>query len=325
MITRILTRADPQKLVKHPLSVEVYGDTCDEGFDESIKRRGVDEPIIVAADNKTIVSGVRRRNGAIKARIDDVPILVRTDLTEQIDIREAIIEANRQNERSVETRAREFRILKEIEAERAGKRQRATLKKGTSPVMENIPQREKGATRDKAAEAVGMSGKTAEHAAEVVDRIDEAHEAGDTETEEDLRETLNKKSVAAAHRKATEKPADNSASIVKDCLDRDVIDELRPQQDLRPSLTSLGNSLDKVRREIKELAAKVGGEWIESAHIEDLLKQAKRAIQHSAFYCECPVCRRELKADCNRCEGTGYVPERYKNHLSDAEKGWLEA
>lgn len=44
-------------------------------------------------------------------------------------------------------------------AEEARKRQIATLKKGVSAVVENVPQREKARSRDQAAAAVGISGK----------------------------------------------------------------------------------------------------------------------------------------------------------------------
>ncbi len=61
-----------------------------------------------------------------------------------------------------EQKAREFQKLKEIEAERAKERQ------GTrNDLVENFPQCSEGKSRDLAAAKVGMSGKTAEKAAEV--------------------------------------------------------------------------------------------------------------------------------------------------------------
>ncbi len=44
-------------------------------------------------------------------------------------------------------------------AEEAKKRQLATLRKGETPDVENVPQREQARSRDQAASAVGVSGK----------------------------------------------------------------------------------------------------------------------------------------------------------------------
>ena len=201
-IKRILTTADPTKLVKHPLSLEIYGEIPDPGFDASVAARGVDEPIVVAADGKTIISGVRRRNAAIKARMKEVPIYVRKDLVDQLDIEEAIIEANRHNEQTNEAKARAFKRLKEIEELRASIRMKSQLKQGNAPASPNLDEAAKGRADVKAAGQAGMKKTTARKAAEVVAKIDEATAAGDKETAADLRETLNTKSVDAAHKKA---------------------------------------------------------------------------------------------------------------------------
>jgi len=224
-VARILTRLNPAKLKKHPKSLEIYGEQSDEGFDESVASRGVDEPIVVAGDGKTIISGVRRCNAAIKAKLAEVPIIERRDLTDDLDIREAIVEANRHNEQTTEVKARAFRELKTIEAERAAKRRNSTLKRGNSPVQANLPEPEKGQSRDKAAVKVGMKPRTAEKAAKVVAAIDKAEASGNEKKATDLRETLNK-SVSAAHRKvAKKKPAKgqekpSAAKLVDDLMRR---------------------------------------------------------------------------------------------------------
>lgn len=329
-ITRILTKADPTKLVKHPVSLKIYGEKSDDGFDESIRLRGVDEPIVVAADGKTIISGVRRRNAAIKAGLDLVPVIERRDLTDDLDIREAIVEANRHNEQTMEAKARAYAELKEVESERAKRRQQATQNSPTHSVRGKVPTpklcekpKENGRSKDKAAEQVGVSRKTADKALAVVAKIDEAEATGDKETAAELRETL-EVSVSAAHKKAiTPKQSESTASIVHDECGRPVIDELREHQGMRAFLLATGNALDKTRRAVKDSADAHGGEWLEASHIDGLLRDAKRAIQKAAFYCECPTCQRDFKADCKRCEGTGYIPERAFGVLSDAEKGWL--
>ncbi len=57
---------------------------------------------------------------------------------------------------------------KKMQAKMAQQRRRATLKKGgTIPVPENFPEREKGDARDKAAKALGISGRMIDHAEKV--------------------------------------------------------------------------------------------------------------------------------------------------------------
>ena len=190
-ITRTLASCDPAKLVKHPTSLKIYGEKADDGFDASVKARGVDEPIVVAADGKTIVSGVRRRNAAIKAKMKLVPVITRIDLVDGLDIEEAIIEANRHNEQSMEAKARAFSRLKEIESERADKRMKSQLKQGNAPASTTSGTAGKsGRAVDVAAGQVGLGKTTAVRASEVVKKIDEAEAAGDTETATDLRENI---------------------------------------------------------------------------------------------------------------------------------------
>lgn len=100
-----------------------------------------------------------------------------------LTIEEAVIHNNRQREKTMEVKAREFKKLKEIEAERGklsqGKRTDllGNLPKGNSPVN----------ARETAAAKVGMSGKTSEKAAVVVDKIDELESQGHTEEAQDLK------------------------------------------------------------------------------------------------------------------------------------------
>ncbi|GAB6909851.1 hypothetical protein DESC_930021 [Desulfosarcina cetonica] len=82
---------------------------------------------------------------------------------DSLEEHEAVIHNNRQREKTTEVKAREFSKLKEIEAERAKRRQLAELKQNREPVVKNSPPREEtGKARDIAAKKVGMSGRTAE-------------------------------------------------------------------------------------------------------------------------------------------------------------------
>src|SRR3954466_12579175 len=97
-----LKTVDPDELLDHPFSVSIYGQDLDEAFVESIRRRGIEQPIIVAADGKTVVAGHRRRNAAKLVGLKKVPVVIRPDLKEDLEIRHAIIEANRQRVKTPE-------------------------------------------------------------------------------------------------------------------------------------------------------------------------------------------------------------------------------
>lgn len=83
------------------------------------------------------------------------------------------------------------------------------MKRGT---LGEIPAGSQSRAKEIAADAAGLSRKTAEKAVEVTHRIDELEQQGKQQDAAKLRETLNTKSVAAAHREATgepEKPTDD--------------------------------------------------------------------------------------------------------------------
>ncbi len=195
----VYSNADPTTLKNHTMNIEIYGDKPNDEVTESIKKKGIITPIVITNDD-VIISGHTRNQSAKILGLDEVPVLVRGDLTDELDIREAIIEANKQREKTTEIKAREFQCLKEIEAERAKKRQKKGKK---TDLKENLPEGQKGGqSRDIAAKKVGMSGRSAEDAAEVVEAIDELEAEGETEQAEELRKTLNR-SVSAAKKKAT--------------------------------------------------------------------------------------------------------------------------
>jgi hypothetical protein len=80
-----------------------------------------------------------------------------------IDAERFLIEANRQRVKTKVQRLQEYKRLKEIETALAKERQQEQLKRGKdSPVRANLPQRENGKARDKAAETVGLKPRTAE-------------------------------------------------------------------------------------------------------------------------------------------------------------------
>jgi len=198
----IFNKVDPKNLKNHLLNIKLYSDKPDEELKKLIDENGILEPIVITTDN-TIISGHRRNQCAKMLGLKEVPVIIRQDLTDPLEIEKTLILSNKQREKTTELKAREYQRLKEIEAEQAEKR----MKTGKTDPKVNLPEgQKKGQSRDIAAKEVGMSGSTAEKASKVVEKIDELEEAGEVEEAAELRETLNKSVSGAARKIAPEKP-----------------------------------------------------------------------------------------------------------------------
>lgn len=245
-------RVKIDKLKNHRLNAQVFGEISsskeDTEFVASIKSRGILQPLIVTADF-TVISGHRRRQGAGRAGLLEVPCIVRRDLVDQADIDRAWFDANRNREMTIEQKARWFKVLEKIESDKAEKRQ----KTGKSDLASNLTQGRKLEASTVAAKEVGMSRNTAKAAAAVVDVIDKKEKAGDTETAEKLRQTLNTKSVRAARKEADRvsgKPEPEKPAKVKNGAEKSpakLIDKLT-----REHISPLVKGLDSVARIIGE-------------------------------------------------------------------------
>jgi len=186
----IFKRLDPAKLRPHPKSISIYGDQPCQELIDSVAARGVMEALVLAADEKTVLSGRRRRQAAIAARLPTVPCTIRLDLTDSLDMREAVLDANIRNERTNEQRAREFQERKEIEEARALLRRKATqfgrvAGGGSTPAPQPAPS-ERGEAAEIAAHSVGWSVPTAEQATDVLLAVHKAKQAGREEEAERL-------------------------------------------------------------------------------------------------------------------------------------------
>jgi hypothetical protein len=196
----------PEDLHEHPVSLEIYSAgggarEFDGDLMPSIEEHGVLEPLR-ATNDLTLLAGHRRRQCAIDLRIDSVAVLVcQQDLSAEDQVIE-IVEANRSRDKTKAQRAREFMKLAEAKAELARKRQRT----GKKDLAKKVAQGRRATAKDEAAADVGLSRPTAEKAAAVVKEIDKAAAAGETERAADLLDTLNNKSVSAAHEKAKVSP-----------------------------------------------------------------------------------------------------------------------
>ena len=176
-------------LSPHPMNDKIYGRDVDASFVSAVKRNGIYTPLLITHDNK-VISGHRRLEAAKQAGIREVPVVL-FDSSDELDIHEAIVAANRQRQKSNEQTAREFKVLLAVETERA---------KARMGGRENFPQDMRGKACDIAAAKLGISGRHAEHAADVVDKIDQLKAEGKTDEADDLRQRL-KKSVNGAFKR----------------------------------------------------------------------------------------------------------------------------
>ena len=142
MIIRMLPLS---KLYTHPLNARIYGAAePDQALIQSIEAVGVLNAIIVDRNGR-ILSGTRRwkackilaqhhKNG----RFNQIPVGIFDG--SDVEAERRLIHANRQRDKTLEQKAREYRELLRLETELAKQRMVATLKKVlTAPLGENFP------------------------------------------------------------------------------------------------------------------------------------------------------------------------------------------
>lgn len=305
------------ELRNHPLNLKVFGELANSGPDaelvESVKVNGILQPILVTATN-VVLSGHRRKLAAVRAGLKEVPVIVRHDITGGLEGDRAWFEANRNREMTVEQRALWYEQRAEIEAMAAKEREKSGKKVDPEPKGQNVPR--VGKAKDLAAREAGIDKRTADKAVEVVHKIKEAEAAGDVETAADLRETLNTKSVAAAHRKATAKPPVESPASLVDAIGCEVPKQLNAAASTAAALETLARKLDPIRREAERIGQVEGGEFVEMATVNRLIRELKTAIGHAAYWTACPRCDGKK---CDRCKH-GWIPRCKSGQLSAEDK-----
>lgn len=185
-------------LRSHPDNARIYGDHADTDLIESIRAKGILNPLLITSDGR-VISGNRRLEAARRLNLSTVPVVLYGS-NDELDILEALIESNRQRHKTNEQLGREADALMSVEAERARRRQavRSVL------LSENFPEVKPGRASDVVGEKLGVSGKQVEKAATVVRAIDGLAQSGKKREAEQLRSTLNNKSVHAAYSQARE-------------------------------------------------------------------------------------------------------------------------
>jgi len=117
-----ISEADPNELRPHPRNTDIYGDTDDperleDTFVESIREKGVLEPLVVT-DDKKVISGHRRRLAAVETETNTVPVRF-AEFSTDLGEREALIEFNRQRQKTPGQIINEFEEILAIEQQRA--------------------------------------------------------------------------------------------------------------------------------------------------------------------------------------------------------------
>lgn len=151
----------------HPLNERLYGqEELPEPFLVSVRKKGILAPLAVKEDG-TIISGHRRLQAALATGLEFVPVEI-VHYENELDEREAIIEFNRQREKTFSQKMAEAEELKAVESERARLRQAHGQTAPGKNACGNVSTSDNGKTRDKVAATIGIgSGRTYEKAAKV--------------------------------------------------------------------------------------------------------------------------------------------------------------
>jgi len=178
-----ISEADPSNLKPHPKNAEIYGDTddvddLDETFKKSVAEKGVLEPLVIT-NGKEIISGHRRWLAARDAGLDSVPVRF-SEFDDELAEREALIEFNRQREKTPGQIVNEFEEMLAVEQKRAEERKEQAGKENLQNVSRgNVSTTDEGGkAREKAAEKVNadVSGRTLEKGKTVKDKAESEDE-----------------------------------------------------------------------------------------------------------------------------------------------------
>jgi len=326
----VLEQIEPSRLKNHLLSAELYGTEPDADFVDSVRKNGVLTPLLVTRD-ATIISGHRRRQAAIVCDLPSVPILRSTKDLDDLEVRRLVILTNGHRTKSNEQKAREYQALREIEAELAQRRMLAGKETEAEAPSGNLPEGQangkKGEAKEIAAAQVGMSKKTAEKAAAVLQVADKLKAAGNADAAKELIDRMNKSvegAYAAANTepRAPEQPA--KTIVVMDMEGVPVPERLRPifadaNREYPPILRALKEAKAGIRKlcgyekkDVEGNAIPVPGmeigrylDWQETVDLD--LKNVQQALVNARPYKPCPYCGESVHPDCDACEGKGWV------------------
>lgn len=333
---QISQRLPLNKIIDHPVNASIYRDNFDDDLVESIKQNGVLTPIVVckhAGGSYVCLSGHRRRQAAGVLGLTEIPCLIyREEIPDWQQVL-MVVESNRQRTKTVEVLARETEALAKAKEQQATARKKAG-KKAVDDLGShvNAGSKKDGRALEQAAKETGLGGHVhAKKAIEVVAKIDELEKAGQTEAAEELRETLNEKSVSAAHRKAKgEEPPpepETTPEIVLDAFDCPVPEDLAEVFRTRDDYHDVLNLVTQLKKAVNGLLNGPGGRWLHKTEVDSLIRDLRRTIDFGQPYTECGMCQRDPKKreKCDACKHRGYVNEMAYGNQTQAGKDWIKA
>lgn len=248
-----ITQLDIDCLLPHPDNARIYGDRADDELVASVKDKGILEPLLIfespllPRDKAMLIAGHRRLDAARRAGLMQVPCKGLPSMAE-LDLVEVLIHTNKQRKKTNEQIGREAQMLLGVERQRAQERQTEGQKTGGkkrrgSSVESVPPSTEKGKARDKVGEALGISGKTAERSAAVVEKIEALEADGKADEAGQLRETLNKQGAGPAYARAKGRSARTTTG--KDGKERPrktrrFMEEARPVEQAKKLIRGMG-------------------------------------------------------------------------------------
>ena len=213
------------ELEPHPFNQEVYGDikkTVTPEFIEDICNNKVQQTLLVTTKTATgkhrIVAGERRYWGALEANI---PMLLCMVLPEDLSSdelyvkRRTIMLNHTQRDRNGRVKLNEIKALRKIHQEEAARSQHEGNVRGgqasgatrRGEAKSGVPGRQSspksGRTRERIAEELKTSPKNVERGLKVLDTIEEAKQAGDTERAKQLDDIAEKRGIKPAYEEAT--------------------------------------------------------------------------------------------------------------------------
>lgn len=153
---------NPSDLKPHKVNTDIYGaEIVDADLVESIKQKGILEPLVILEDN-TILSGHRRWLAAKELKLERIPCRSMS-FSDELDEKEALIEFNRQRKKNYSQLMNEADMIESIESERNKiKMIEASHPKGKHDVVpmtseEQVRKKIDNETTTKVAKKIGVS------------------------------------------------------------------------------------------------------------------------------------------------------------------------
>jgi ParB-like chromosome segregation protein Spo0J len=305
----VLEEIDLEDLENNLFSLKFYGAEIDDELLESLDKRGLLQPLVGwrhKPGKVEIISGTRRTLGLRKLGRKSAPVYVYTRPLTESEVKQLIIESNLYRVKSNELVTREYEQLRLLKAEAA----QARMRSGKAAL-----DGEKGDAATLTARQLGMSRRTAELRSAVLSEIDAAEAAGNTQRASELRDILNNKSAAAAHRAAF--PQGNGSngaaeqkpkrSLGKDKSGHPVPPHLIPIFKAQAEFNAAASKIASLKGDVRKLAKTKAGALIDVQDFEKKLDLARYA-----FALDMPqeVCKDCSGNGCGQCGKRGWRSQR---------------